>query len=126
MVAGRTKILLQIVVRPWHVQSIIAVKQAAPVIQRHFIDMCRPSGKRWIAVLCVYAGQQSAIALLHGHPVRPVGVGEHLCRVLDPGVRRLERRPEVSRREQAIGQDSLKVLQFRWESPFFRTRANDA
>ena len=124
VVAMGTKTLLQVVIGPWEIRDLIAVKETWPVAPGHLeeVDQRRREypGSRSVLPHCA---SQAAQAPLHRCPRRLVFIGEDVRGPLDPAVGHAPSGPQGRRPGQApleeCGQPDKRLR----ESPLFATRS---
>ncbi len=90
MVPRGPKILLQIIIGAWQVGHIVTVEQSPPVTHRHAVEVRRPGCHRLITLCLQYLLKQRSIRLRDRRCIRPLMVGEHVSRPLQPHLGFLE------------------------------------
>ena len=117
--AGRAKELFQIIVGSRQIVHLLARKEAIPITGSDFPEVCH--GRSEFAqpvLLSCHCFQQLLILLLEGAYRALLGVSEQVGRLVHPGVRLSDRRPELLGRRQSGSHKPLQLAQFKG-SPFF-------
>ena len=122
VVAMGTKTLLQVVIGPWEIRDLIAVKEAWPVAPGHLeeVDERRRQGPDGRSVPH-HRAQQTAQATFYYCPRLLVFVGEDMSYPMDPVVGKAHIGPQGSCLGQAPLEECLQSGKRLWESPLFAT-----
>ena len=124
VVAMGTKILLQVVVGPWEIRDLRAMKEAGPVAPGHLEEgdprRRKAPGSRSGSH---HRAQQAAQATLHHGPRLLAFVGEEMSRLMDPAVGNAHIGPQGRRRGQAPLEECVQPDERLREPPLFATRS---